>query len=311
MAVTLITGGTGSFGQAFTRYLLWEGAADDTIRVFSRDEQKQEAMKRELSDSRVRYLIGDVRDYQRVRRAMRGVDFVVHAAALKIIPMGEYNPDEMIKTNVLGSHNVIEAAIEAGVRAVLCISSDKAVSPVNLYGNTKACMEKLAVLSNNSSGDTAVSVARYGNVVGSRGSVLTILKRQADDGLLQITHADMTRFWMTLPQACDFVMRCLLVMEGGEVFIPKLPAARVEDLAVTLFPDTPVNYCGLRPGEKMHEVLSNEHEWLNDCGWAFRVDPGWFYGTTPLCSKDAVIPAADLLSRDEYAMEVRRAAHGR
>ena len=194
MKTVLVTGGTGSFGQAFVRHLL--DTTGSCVRVFSRDEQKQDAMRRQIADKRVRYLLGDVRDRARIQRAVRGCDLVVHAAALKIIPLGEYNPDEVIKTNVGGSENVINACIDAGVESLICISSDKAVSPVNLYGNTKACMEKLAVLANAYSRATRIGVVRYGNVVGSRGSIFTILRAMSEQGRLSITHPGMTRFWI-------------------------------------------------------------------------------------------------------------------
>lgn len=303
----LITGGTGSFGRAFVHHLL--DTTDSLIRVFSRDEQKQEAMKREINSPRVRFLLGDVRDYRRSLRAVRDCDLVVHAAALKIIPAGEYNPDEVIKTNVTGSDNIIHACIEAQVSRVVCISSDKAVAPVNLYGNTKACMERLAVLANSYSGDVRIGVVRYGNVIGSRGSILTILKRQVAGGAIHITHPDMTRFWMTLPQACAFVWRAQATMTGGEIFVPKLSGANVMDLCSALHPGVPIVVDGMRPGEKMHEWLTNEYEVADDAGWTYIIREGaWKPGNRPISSKDCIVPASRLLNEPEFAEEIRRAA---
>ncbi|KKM84792.1 hypothetical protein LCGC14_1295650 [marine sediment metagenome] len=312
MATILITGGTGSFGRAFLSFMLENGDDDDVIRIFSRDEQKQEAMKREIKDNRVRYLIGDVRDYQRVHRAMRDVDIVIHAAALKIVPAGEYNPDEMIKTNVIGSHNVVEAAVDRGVSNVVCLSSDKAVAPVNLYGNTKACMERLALLANGSSGDTKISVVRYGNVIGSRGSILTFLADQAKTGALNIAHRDSTRFWITLGQACELVLSVIASQYGGDIFIPKLKSTRILDLCQTLYPDVPVKYTGLRPGDKVHEWLTNEYEHICDAGFAWRImEPAaggrWEIGNVPISSGDCIIPAKELLAQPDFAAEVDRA----
>ena len=307
MATVLITGGTGSFGQAMVRHLLDTTSHD--IRVFSRDEQKQDRMKREIGDARVRYLLGDVRDAPRVRRALRGCDYVVHAAALKIIPAGEYNPDEVIKTNVLGSHNVVEACIDEGVRHLVCISSDKAVAPVNLYGNTKACMERLATLANQSSGNTNVSVVRYGNVIGSRGSILTILKDQAASGSLRITHPDMTRFWITLQEACVFVMRVMDQPDGGHIYVPPMRSCRVIDLCTYLYADVPIVYTGMRNGEKMHEWLTNEYEVIEDIGWAYRVDVArWAAGSKPISSADTLVMVEELLGIGGMLEQVRAAA---
>lgn len=309
MTTWLVTGGTGSFGQAFTRFLLQQ-SPDCAIRVFSRDEQKQDRMKREFNNSRVRYLLGDVRDRDRVRRAVAGCDVVVHAAALKIIPAGEYNPDEVIKTNVGGSENVINACIDQGVPRLVLISSDKAVAPANLYGGTKLCMEKLGVLANNHSGagGTRIAAARYGNVLGSRGSILTLLRDQATSGEIRITDPQMTRFWITLPMACHFVQSIVLEMRGGEVFIPKLPATLVEDLCKTLYPGTPIRYVGMRPGEKVHEWLTNEYEVADDVGWCYIIREGRWRLASPLCSRDAVVPATALLDRPEFGEEIRAVA---
>lgn len=307
MRTVLVTGGTGSFGQAFVRHML--DTTDTLIRVFSRDEQKQDRMKREVRNDRVRYLLGDVRDAARIKRAVRGCDLVVHAAALKIIPSGEYNPDEVVRTNVNGSENVINACVDEQVPRLVCISSDKAVAPVNLYGATKMCMERLAVLANSYSGETAISVVRYGNVIGSRGSILTILKEQVANGGLRITHSDMTRFWMSLPAACAFVWRAQASMRGGEIFVPKLPSAKVLDLCRTLYPDAPVEFTGLRNGEKMHEVLSNGYEVVHDAGWAYTIREGeWVPDGKIISSETWPTPAAQLLALPEIAREVSLAA---
>jgi UDP-N-acetylglucosamine 4,6-dehydratase len=210
----------------------------------------------------LRYFIGDVRDELRLRRAMHGVDIVVHAAALKQVPACEYNPMEAIKTNILGSSNVIEAALDAGVRKVLALSTDKAVNPVNLYGTTKLAAEKLFVQSNAYAAGTATrfSCVRYGNVVGSRGSVIPIFIQQRQNGSLTITDTRMTRFWLTLEQGVRFVIRCIGQMRGGEVFVPKIPSTRIVDLAKAIAPDSKVDVVGIRPGEKLHEVLIHEDE---------------------------------------------------
>lgn len=314
MQTVCITGGTGSLGQALTRYLL-ASREDYAIRIFSRDEQKQEAMKHALKDKRVRYLIGDVRDYSRVRRALRGCDAVIHAAALKIIPAGEYNPQETCKTNIDGSHNVIEACIDTGVKRLVCVSSDKAVAPVNLYGATKMCMEKLATLANQYSAETSICVVRYGNVIGTRASILTMLKDMAAQGSIRITGGpDMTRFWITLNQACRFVTTALQKCEAGTIYIPKLRSTRVSDLCHHLYPLTPIEYVGMRPGDREYEWMSNQYEVLEDIGWAYAIrlkghqSESWVPGQRPYSSADCVVPAATLLSEPEFAEEVARAA---
>lgn len=257
----LVTGGTGSFGNAFAKLVL-SSAKDVTLRVYSRDELKQLQMSDRLKDSRVRYLLGDVRDRSRLKRALEGVDLVVHAAALKQVPSCEYNPFEAVQTNVIGSQNVIEASIDAGVQTVLAISTDKAVNPINLYGATKLCSEKLFVSGNTYSGkrNTRFAVARYGNVVGSRGSVIPLFLKQRETGTLTITDERMTRFWITLEQAARFVQRCLTIMQGGEIFVPKIPSMRVTDLARAMAPRAKLAVVGIRPGEKLHEVLLTDHE---------------------------------------------------
>ena len=260
--VILVTGGTGSFGREFIDILLREFHPAKLI-VFSRDELKQHEMRVSGFDHpSLRYFIGDVRDVERLRRAMHGVDIVVHAAALKQVPACEYNPMEAIKTNILGSGNVIEAALDSGVHKVLALSTDKAVNPVNLYGATKLAAEKLFVQSNAyaGGGGTRFSCVRYGNVVGSRGSVIPIFLQQRQNGKLTITDTRMTRFWLTLEQGARFVIHCIESMQGGEVFVPKIPSTKIIDLARVIAPQAEFEVVGIRPGEKMHEVLISEDE---------------------------------------------------
>jgi UDP-N-acetylglucosamine 4,6-dehydratase len=260
--VVLVTGGTGSFGKKFVEIMLKEYQPAKLI-VFSRDELKQHEMRVSGFDHpSLRYFIGDVRDQQRLHRAMHSVDIVIHAAALKQVPACEYNPMEAIKTNILGSSNVIEAALDAGVKKVMALSTDKAVNPVNLYGATKLAAEKLFVQSNTYAAGTATrfSCVRYGNVVGSRGSVIPIFLQQRDNGKLTITDARMTRFWLTIDQGVRFVIRCTEQMRGGEVFVPKIPSTRTADLARVIAPQAELETIGIRPGEKLHEVLVHEDE---------------------------------------------------
>jgi len=260
--VVLVTGGTGSFGKKFVQVMLDEYQPAKII-VFSRDELKQHEMRVSgFGHPSLRYFIGDVRDQQRLKRAMHGVDIVVHAAALKQVPACEYNPLEAIKTNILGSSNVIEAALDACVDKVMALSTDKAVNPVNLYGTTKLAAEKLFIQSNAYAAGTATrfSCTRYGNVVGSRGSVVPIFLKQRASGKLTITDLRMTRFWLTLEQGVRFVIRCVEQMHGGEVFVPKIPSTRIADLAKIIAPEAELEVIGIRPGEKLHEVLINEDE---------------------------------------------------
>ncbi len=260
--VVLITGGTGSFGKKFTEILLREYHPRKII-IYSRDELKQHQMRMSGFDHpSLRYFIGDVRDRDRLRRALHGVNIVVHAAALKQVPACEYNPMEAIKTNILGTSNVIEAALDAGVEKVLALSTDKAVNPVNLYGATKLAAEKLVIQSNAYAAGTATrfSCVRYGNVVGSRGSVVPVFLRQRSSGKLTITDERMTRFWISLEQGVRFVISCIQQMEGGEVFVPKIPSMRVIDLARAIAPQAQIEIIGIRPGEKIHEVLISEDE---------------------------------------------------
>jgi len=258
----LVTGGTGSFGRAFIRTLLSEHPPKKLI-VFSRDELKQHEMRAAGFDGpRLRYFIGDVRDEARLRRAMQGTDIVVHAAALKQVPACEYNPFEAILTNIMGAHNVVEAALDGGVQRVMALSTDKAVNPVNLYGATKLAAEKLIVQSNAYAGGrgTRFSCVRYGNVVGSRGSVVPVFLRQRERGVITLTDDRMTRFWLSLDQGVRFTVRCIEQMEGGEVFVPKIPSMRVAELARAMAPGSRIEVIGIRAGEKLHEVLVSEDE---------------------------------------------------
>jgi len=258
----LITGGTGSFGKKMTQTLLAEKNPKKVI-IFSRDELKQHEMRvAGYTDPRLRYFIGDVRDRERLVRAMHGVDIVIHAAALKQVPACEYNPMEAIKTNILGSSNVIEAALDAGVGKVLALSTDKAVSPANLYGGTKLVAEKLFIQSNAYAAGTATRYAcvRYGNVVGSRGSIVPLFLKLRASGKITVTDERMTRFWLSLEQGVHFVIHCIEQMEGGEVFVPKIPSTKVIDLARAIAPEAEIEIIGIRPGEKLHEDLLSVDE---------------------------------------------------
>ena len=258
--VVLLTGGTGSFGTKFVELALKHNPK--AIRVFSRGEFLQWEMERRFNDERLRFFIGDVRDRNRVYRAMKDVDIVVHAAALKQVPACEYNPIEAVMTNVMGAVNIVDSAIDSGVENVIAISSDKACHPINLYGSTKLVAEKLFIQANSYTGGkgTRFSVVRYGNVVGSRGSVIPLFKRQKEEGRLSITDLRMTRFWLTLDQGVEFVIKCLSRMVGGEIFIPKIPSMKLTDLAEVIAPGIPCETTGIRPGEKLHEILLTEEE---------------------------------------------------
>ena len=255
----LITGGTGSFGKHFAHAILTRTAARRVV-VFSRDELKQFEMSQDprfQGSDRIRFFIGDVRDKDRLRQAFRDIDIVVHAAALKQVPACEYNPFEAIKTNVMGAENIIEVAIDRGVSRVLALSTDKACNPINLYGATKLCSDKLFVAGNayRGRGGTRFAVVRYGNVVGSRGSVIPFFLRERASGRLPITHPDMTRFWITLDQGVDFVIASLERMQGGELYVPKIPSMRILDLARAIGPGCALPVVGIRPGEKLHEMM--------------------------------------------------------
>lgn len=254
----LITGGTGSFGKQYTKTLL-ERYQPKKIIIYSRDELKQFEMQQDFNAPCMRYFIGDVRDKERLRQAMQGVDFVIHAAALKQVPAAEYNPTECIKTNIHGAENVIRAALENDVRKVIALSTDKAANPINLYGATKLASDKLFVAANNMAGGhpTRFSVVRYGNVVGSRGSVVPFFKKLISEGAtsLPITDPKMTRFWITLQQGVDFVLTNFARMSGGEIFVPKIPSVRITDLAKAMAPSLKQEIIGIRPGEKVHEIM--------------------------------------------------------
>lgn len=275
----LITGGTGTFGQGLVHRLIADDHAKKII-VFSRDEFKQHQMQQKISDpnKKLRFFIGDVRDHSRLERAFSGVNVVVHAAALKQVPTIEYNPTEAIKTNIDGSQNVIDAALDVGVEKVMLVSSDKAVQPINLYGATKLAAEKLFVAANVYRGGkfkTSFSVVRYGNVVGSRGSFVELLRTQKETGTITLTHEKMTRFWITIESVMDFVLESLGRMEGGEVFVPKMGNMPVYDVVKMLTPDCDIQVTGIRPGEKLHEVLITEYEAPRayDIGNAYVIKP--------------------------------------
>ena len=254
----LITGGTGSFGKKYTKILL-EKYQPNKIIIFSRDELKQYEMSQDYNDKCMRYFIGDVRDADRLKKAMRDVDFVIHAAALKHVPIAEYNPMECIKTNIYGAQNVIDAALENGVSKIIALSTDKAANPVNLYGATKLASDKLFVAANNLVGtqDTQFSVVRYGNVIGSRGSVVPYFQKLINEGsnFLPITDEKMTRFLITLEDGVNFVLKNFERMQGGEIFVPKIPSMRMVDLADAMAPNLERKIIGIRPGEKLHEIM--------------------------------------------------------
>ena len=254
----LITGGTGSFGRRYVKTIL-ERYRPRRVVIYSRDELKQFEMQQIYGDSCMRYFIGDVRDAQRLASAMRGVDYVIHTAALKQVPAAEYNPMECIKTNIMGAQNVIDAAIASGVKKVIALSTDKAANPINLYGATKLASDKLFTAANNVVGADfpRFSVVRYGNVVGSRGSVVPFFQKLIDDGAkeLPITHPDMTRFWISLQQGVDLVLKSFERMHGAEIFVPKIPSIRIVDLAEAMAPGMSTKMVGIRPGEKLHEVM--------------------------------------------------------
>ena len=292
--VILVTGGTGSFGGAFIREVL-DNHEPAAVRVYSRDELKQWELQQALHDERLRLMVGDVRDVDRLKRALRGVDLVIHAAAMKQVPICEYNPFEAVQTNVIGAENIVTAAIENEVPRTLALSTDKAVNPVNLYGATKLCAEKIMTQANAYAADSVsrFSTVRYGNVVGSRGSVIPVFKRQAKTGELTITDESMTRFWITLEQAVQFVVDSLERMEGGEVFVPKIPSMRITDIAEALAPGATYKRIGIRPGEKVHEVLLTEDEARHAAGFDdyFAIYPSFpFWRTEPFPAGEEMPP---------------------
>lgn len=276
--IILITGGTGSFGKKLTEIVL-KNMNPRKLIIFSRDELKQFEMQQIYNPKEypaLRYFIGDVRDKDRLLRAFYGVDYIIHAAALKQVPAAEYNPFEAVRTNVIGTQNVIDASIDSGVKNVIALSTDKAVNPVNLYGATKLCLEKLIVAGNSyAAGKTKFSVVRYGNVVGSRGSVIPLFINQAQNGELTVTDERMTRFWITLDQGVGFVLKCLNEMKGGEIFVPKIPSMRIMDLATAICTQCKINITGIRPGEKLSEVLisGDESRHAVDAGRLFVILP--------------------------------------
>ena len=290
----LVTGGTGSFGRHFVKTVLAQHRPKRLI-VFSRDEAKQHDMAQDFTEEErkiLRFFIGDVRDCNRLEMAMREIDIVIHAAALKQVPAAEYNPFECIKTNVHGAENVVQAAIRTGVKQVVALSTDKAASPVNLYGASKLASDKIFVAANNLSGSvgTRFSVVRYGNVLGSRGSVVPFYQKliAEDAASLPITDPRMTRFWITMDQGVRFVLSCLSMMRGGEIFIPKIPSMKVVDLATALAPDLPQEVVGVRPGEKLHEVMITEDDAVS---------------TVELSDRYVIEPAISLFDRERQATD--------
>lgn len=295
--ILLVTGGTGSFGKRFVEIMLKEYHPAKII-IFSRDELKQHEMRGAgFCDPSLRYFIGDIRDLNRLKRAFEGVDIVVHAAALKQVPACEYNPMEAIKTNIIGSSNVVDAALDCGVAKVIALSTDKAVNPVNLYGATKLAAEKLMIQSNAYAGGkvTRISCVRYGNVIGSRGSVVPVFLKQRRNGVMTITDARMTRFWISLDQGVQFVIRCIEQMQGGEVFVPKIPSMKVADLAKAISPTAKINVIGIRPGEKLHEVLISEDEARN---------------TVELEDMFVVLPSEEFWSGQDWTKKYPKPAEG-
>jgi UDP-N-acetylglucosamine 4,6-dehydratase len=287
----LITGGTGSFGKAFARTLLTVYPDIKRLVVFSRDELKQYEMGQELDTNRypaLRYFIGDIRDGQRLRRALEGIDFVIHAAALKQVPAAEYNPFECIKTNILGAQNLIEACLDSSVRDVVALSTDKAAAPINLYGATKLCSDKLFTAANNIRGnrDLRFSVVRYGNVMGSRGSVIPFFMERRKSGVLPITDPAMTRFNISLEEGVEMVLWALEIARGGEIFVPKIPSYRITDVAKAIGPECKHPVVGIRPGEKIHEEMITASDSFNT------VDLGRYY---------AILPSAGEHTTEEYA----------
>lgn len=280
----LITGGTGSFGHAFVRTVLARFPGVKRLVVFSRDELKQYEMAQEFDPSEypcLRYFIGDVRDSARLRRALEGIDTVIHAAALKQVPAAEYNPFEFIRTNILGAQNVIEAALDTGVKRVIALSTDKAAAPINLYGATKLCSDKLFTAANNIRGtrDIRFAVVRYGNVMGSRGSVIPFFLEKRKSGVLPITDPAMTRFNISLQEGVDMVLWTLEHARGGEVFVPKIPSYRITDLATAIGPECEQPVIGIRPGEKIHEEMITASDSFNT------VDLGDYYAILPMAAK--------------------------
>jgi UDP-N-acetylglucosamine 4,6-dehydratase len=288
-----VTGGTGSFGQAFVKKIINLDSFDEII-VFSRDELKQFEMHSQLNNSKVKYVLGDIRDLQRLEQVARGVDVIVHAAANKQVVAAELNPMEAIKTNIIGAENVVNIAIKNGIKKVIALSTDKAANPANLYGATKLCADKLFIAGNflTKSQLTSFSVVRYGNVIGSRGSVIPFFIDRIKSEFIPITHLEMTRFWLTLNQGVEFVLKSLNLMQGGEIFVPKIPSFKVSDVAKIIAPDTPIKVIGIRPGEKLHEVMITE----DDAGNTYDFDD--YY---------AILPAIEINTKkyDSHGIKVK------
>lgn len=289
----LITGGTGSFGKAFVKTVLMRYPSIKRLVVFSRDELKQFEMSQEFSDLQykgLRYFIGDVRDYSRLRRALEGIDIVVHAAALKQVPAAEYNPFEFIKTNILGAENLVQACLDTGVKRCVALSTDKAAAPINLYGATKLCSDKLFTAANNIRGtrDIRFSVVRYGNVMGSRGSVIPFFLEKKKTGVLPITDPGMTRFNISLQEGVDMVLWALQNARGGEIFVPKIPSYRITDVANAIGPECSHPVVGIRPGEKIHEEMITASDSFNT------VDLGRYY---------AILSQSGRLTKESYCEE--------
>jgi len=289
----LVTGGTGSFGQAFVKKIINLDSFDEII-VFSRDELKQFEMHSQLNNSKVKYVLGDIRDLQRLEQVARGVDVIVHAAANKQVVAAELNPMEAIKTNIIGAENVVNIAIKNGIKKVIALSTDKAANPANLYGATKLCADKLFIAGNflTKSQLTSFSVVRYGNVIGSRGSVIPFFIDRIKSEFIPITDLEMTRFWLTLNQGVEFVLKSLNLMQGGEIFVPKIPSFKVSDVAKIIAPDTPIKVIGIRPGEKLHEVMITE----DDAGNTYDFDD--YY---------AILPAIEINTKkyDSHGIKVK------
>jgi len=298
----LVTGGTGSFGRKFVEVVLKDYRPKKLI-ILSRDEHKQSEMRERFPHPELRFFLGDVRDISRLLRAFDGVDLVVHAAALKQIPTLEYNPFEAVKTNIIGTQNVVEAAVEREVAKVVVISTDKAVNPISLYGATKLCAEKISVDANAYSGQrrTRIACVRYGNVVGSRGSVVPLFMEQCKTGVLTITDKRMTRFWMTIEQGVRFVIRSIELMQGGEIFVPRIPSMRITDLAQAIGPGCKLKVVGIRPGEKLHEVLLTEDESSRAKAFDdfFVVEPGHLIKDNMRWSKGKPLPEGFRYTSDE------------
>jgi UDP-N-acetylglucosamine 4,6-dehydratase len=295
----LLTGGTGSFGKKFAEVVLQKYKPKRLI-IYSRDELKQFEMNKVFSKEKypcIRYFIGDVRDKERLHRALYGIDYVVHAAALKQVPALEYNPFEAVKTNIIGAENIINAAIDNKVKRVIALSTDKAANPINLYGATKLCSDKLFISGNSYSGEakTRFAVVRYGNVVGSRGSVIPFFKMKRETGTLPITDAKMTRFWITLEHGVNFVLSCLETMNGGELFVPKIPSMNVMDLAKAICPECKTEIVGIRPGEKIHEVMITEDDSRNTLEFDdyFIVQPTFHWWSSEECVSNGGKPVKD------------------